>query len=134
LAEGYELPRSEAARDPYGDREQPRWSPLQNEAAPTAECLHISPWFSISQTLIDFTISPKHLFSHEACLAKPRALIVLGGLREGVVFSPKSDFLYVGNYFDSDLQVFRIQGETLKPAGANIKLGGQPASMRALSR
>ncbi len=56
----------------------------------------------------------------------------LGGLPEGLAFSPKSDFLYVGNYFDSDLQVFRLQGGTLKPSGANVKLGGQPASMRAL--
>ena len=40
--------------------------------------------------------------------------------------------MYVGNYFDNDLQVFRTQGGTLKQVGANIKLGGQPASMRAL--
>jgi DNA-binding beta-propeller fold protein YncE len=56
----------------------------------------------------------------------------LGGLPEGIAFSPKSDFIYVGNYFDADLQVFRIQGGNLKAAGPNIKLGGQPASMRAL--
>ena len=57
----------------------------------------------------------------------------LGGLPEGVVFSPKSDYIYVGNFFDSDLQVFRIQGNALKAAGPNIKLGGQPASIRALA-
>jgi DNA-binding beta-propeller fold protein YncE len=56
----------------------------------------------------------------------------LGGLPEGLAFSPKSDYVYVGNYFDTDLQVFRTQGGTLKQVGANIKLGGQPASMRAL--
>jgi DNA-binding beta-propeller fold protein YncE len=56
----------------------------------------------------------------------------LGGLPEGLAFSPKSDYLYVGNYFDTDLQVFRTQGGNLKQVGANIKLGGQPASMRAL--
>jgi DNA-binding beta-propeller fold protein YncE len=56
----------------------------------------------------------------------------LGGLPEGLAFSPKSDYLYVGNYFDTDLQVFRTQGGILKQVGANIKLGGQPASMRAL--
>jgi DNA-binding beta-propeller fold protein YncE len=56
----------------------------------------------------------------------------LGGLPEGLAFSPKSDFIYVGNYFDADLQVFHILGGVLKPVGQNIKLGGQPASMRAL--
>jgi DNA-binding beta-propeller fold protein YncE len=57
----------------------------------------------------------------------------LGGLPEGLAFSPKSDFIYVGNFFDSDLQVFRTQGGVLKSAGQNLKLGGQPASMRALA-
>ena len=56
----------------------------------------------------------------------------LGGLPEGLAFSPRSDYVYVGNYFDTDLQVFRTQGGALKQVGANIKLGGQPASMRAL--
>jgi DNA-binding beta-propeller fold protein YncE len=56
----------------------------------------------------------------------------LGGLPEGLAFSPKSDYLYVGNYFDTDLQVFRVSNESLRLAGPNIKLGGQPASMRAL--
>lgn len=57
-----------------------------------------------------------------------------GGLPEGVAFSPKSDYVYVGNYFDSDLQVFKISGERLNQVGPNMKLGGQPASMRALAR
>jgi DNA-binding beta-propeller fold protein YncE len=56
----------------------------------------------------------------------------VGGLPEGLAFSPKSDYIYVGNYFGSDLQVFHIQAGKLKQVGPNIKLGGQPASMRAL--
>src|SRR4029077_12088850 len=56
----------------------------------------------------------------------------LGGLPEGIAFSPKSDYVYVGNYFDSDLQVFRVSADGLKPVVSNIKLGGQPASMRAV--
>jgi DNA-binding beta-propeller fold protein YncE len=55
----------------------------------------------------------------------------VGGLPEGLAFSPKGDYIYVGNYFDSDLQVFRISGGNLKQSGPNIQLGGQPASMRA---
>jgi DNA-binding beta-propeller fold protein YncE len=63
----------------------------------------------------------------------------LGGLPDSLAFSPKSDFIYVGNYFDGDLQVFNIQsgpsikGGILKQVGPNIKLDGQPASMRGLA-
>jgi len=63
-------------------------------------------------------------------LVKSRA--PLGGLPEGVAFSPKSDYVYVGNFFDADLQVFRILGGNLKAVEPNIKFGGQPASMRGL--
>ncbi len=56
----------------------------------------------------------------------------LGGLPEGIAFSPKSDYVYVGDFFDSDLQAFRIADGNLKPIVPKIKLGGQPASMRAL--
>lgn len=63
-----------------------------------------------------------------------RSRVKIGGLPEGVAFSPKGDYLYVGNYFDSDLQVFKLSGEKLNQIGPNLKLGGQPASMRALAR
>ena len=56
----------------------------------------------------------------------------VGGLPEGLAFSPKGDYIYVGNYFDSDLQVFHVLGGALKQIGPNIKLGGQPASLRGL--
>jgi DNA-binding beta-propeller fold protein YncE len=61
-----------------------------------------------------------------------RSRVPLGGLPDALAFSPKSDFLYVGNFFDADLQVFRILGGNLKQVGPNMSLGGQPASMRAL--
>jgi DNA-binding beta-propeller fold protein YncE len=61
-----------------------------------------------------------------------RSRAPLGGLPEGVAFSPNSDYVYVGNFFDADLQVFHIVGGTLRPVEPNIKLGGQPASMRGL--
>ncbi len=54
----------------------------------------------------------------------------LGALPEGVAFSPKSDYVYVGNYIDRDLQVFHIESGKLKQVGPNIKLPGQPASIR----
>jgi len=55
----------------------------------------------------------------------------LGGLPEGVVYSPNSDYLYVGNYIDQDLQVFSLAGGKLTEVGPKLKLPGQPASMRA---
>jgi len=58
----------------------------------------------------------------------------LGGLPEGVVYSPKSDYLYVGNYVDKDVQVFHIAGGKLTEVGPRLKLPGQPASMRGPAR
>ncbi len=57
----------------------------------------------------------------------------LGGLPEGIAFSPKSDYLYVGNHLDRNLQTFHIVGGKLVSVGT-MALPGQPASMRALAR
>src|ERR1700751_5961979 len=54
----------------------------------------------------------------------------LGNLPEGIAYSPNSDYLYVGNYFDKDLQVFHLVNGTLTEAGPTLKLPGQPAPMR----
>lgn len=56
--------------------------------------------------------------------------VAVGGLPEGVAFSPNGEYVYVGNYIDQNLQVFRIAGGKLVPTGAALKLPGQPASMR----
>jgi DNA-binding beta-propeller fold protein YncE len=58
----------------------------------------------------------------------------LGRLPEGVVFSPNSDYVYVGNYLDRDLQVFKLNNGKPVQVGPNIKLPGQPASMRGVAR
>lgn len=58
----------------------------------------------------------------------------LGALPEGIAFSPDSTYLYVGNYSDRDLQVFRVNNGKPVQAGPNIKLPGQPASMRGVAR
>ena len=58
----------------------------------------------------------------------------LGGLPEGIAYGPNSDYLYVGNYFDKDLQVFRIANGKLTEAGPRLKLPGQPASVRGPAR
>jgi len=57
----------------------------------------------------------------------------LGGLPEGVAFSPNSEYVYIGNYIDQNVQVFRIAAGRLVATGVTLKLPGQPASMRALA-
>jgi DNA-binding beta-propeller fold protein YncE len=57
----------------------------------------------------------------------------LGALPEGIAFSPRSDYVYVGNYIDRNLQTFHIAGGKLVAVGT-IPLPGQPASMRGVAR
>jgi DNA-binding beta-propeller fold protein YncE len=54
----------------------------------------------------------------------------VGLLPEGGVFSADGSYLYVGNFIDSDLSVFRVTGTQLTDTGHRFKLPGQPASMR----
>ncbi|HVZ08044.1 beta-propeller fold lactonase family protein [Rhodopila sp.] len=58
----------------------------------------------------------------------------LGRLPEGIVFSPDSEHVYVGNYIDKTLQVFRISNGKPTQVGPAMTLPGQPASMRTLTR
>jgi len=53
----------------------------------------------------------------------------VGGLGEGIVFSPDGQFLYVGNSADQDITVLRLVGNKLVRVGS-LKLPGHPASMR----
>ncbi|MBN8940568.1 MAG: YncE family protein [Rhizobiales bacterium] len=53
-----------------------------------------------------------------------------GALPEGVAFSPDSRYLYVGNYVDRSLQVYRINGDRLVDTGVKLALPGQPAAIR----
>ena len=53
----------------------------------------------------------------------------VGGLAEGIAFSPDGRYLYVGNFVDSDIDILRLQGGTLTKV-ASFPLPGHPASMR----
>jgi len=57
----------------------------------------------------------------------------LGALPEGIAYSPNSEYIYVANYLDQDLQVFRLANGKPTQVGPAIKLPGQPASMRGLT-
>jgi DNA-binding beta-propeller fold protein YncE len=54
----------------------------------------------------------------------------LGALPEGIAFSPDSNYIYVGNYKDKDLQTFQVNNGKPVQVGPNMKLPGSPASMR----
>jgi len=56
--------------------------------------------------------------------------VEVGGLPEGVVFSPDGKYLYVGNYTDRDVSILKVDGTRITDTGKKLKLPGQPASMR----
>jgi DNA-binding beta-propeller fold protein YncE len=62
------------------------------------------------------------------------AEVEVGGLPEGVVFSPDGGYLYVGNYLDSDVSILKVDGTTVTNTGKRLALPGHPASMRGRSR
>ena len=53
----------------------------------------------------------------------------VGGLAEGLAFSPDGQYLYVGNFVEGDIDILRRDGDTLAKVG-NLALPGHPASMR----
>ena len=56
--------------------------------------------------------------------------VAVGGLPEGVVFSPSGDYLYVGNFIDGNISILKVNGDKLTDTGNQLKLPGHPASMR----
>jgi len=57
--------------------------------------------------------------------------IEVGGLAEGVVFSPDGAYAYIGNFLDSDISILKINGTQVTDTGKKIKLPGHPASLRS---
>jgi DNA-binding beta-propeller fold protein YncE len=56
----------------------------------------------------------------------------LGRLPEGIVYSQDSEYIFVGDYLDKTLRVFRIGNGKPVQVGPAMVLPGQPASMRAI--
>ncbi len=56
--------------------------------------------------------------------------VEVGGLPEGLVFSPDGKYLYVGNFTDRDVSILKVDGSKVTDTGKKLKLPGQPASMR----
>ena len=53
----------------------------------------------------------------------------VGGLAEGIAFSPDGRFLYVGNFVDGNIDILRVDADALVKVGS-LALPGHPASMR----
>jgi DNA-binding beta-propeller fold protein YncE len=56
--------------------------------------------------------------------------IEVGGLAEGVAFSPDGNYAYIGNFLDSNMSIMRINGTQVTDTGKKLKLPGHPASLR----
>jgi DNA-binding beta-propeller fold protein YncE len=52
-----------------------------------------------------------------------------GAVTQGILFSPSGAYVYVGNYVDRTLGVYRVSGDTLVDTGTHLPLPGQPASL-----
>ena len=57
-----------------------------------------------------------------------------GAVTQGIAFSPSGRFVYVGNYSDRNLQVFRVEEDAIVDTGYKLQLPGQPASLRGRAR
>jgi DNA-binding beta-propeller fold protein YncE len=56
--------------------------------------------------------------------------IEIGGTPEAVGFSPDGKYLYVGNFSDADMSIFKVDGTKLVEVGKRMKLDGHPAALR----
>ncbi len=56
--------------------------------------------------------------------------VEVGGLPEGVAFTPDGKYLLVGNYLDQDLSILKVDGSKITDTGKRFKLPDHPASVR----
>lgn len=52
-----------------------------------------------------------------------------GAVTQGIAFSPSGAYVYVGNYVDRNLGIYRVVGDNLIDTGNRLALPGQPASL-----
>jgi YVTN family beta-propeller protein len=56
--------------------------------------------------------------------------IELGGMPEGVVFSPDSRYIYIGNFLSRNVSILKVNGRTTVDTRKTLQLPGQPGAMR----
>jgi DNA-binding beta-propeller fold protein YncE len=60
--------------------------------------------------------------------------IKVGALPEPVCFTPDGRYLYVGNYYDQDFSILKVEGTEVTDTGKRFKVPGHPASARMSTR
>lgn len=63
-----------------------------------------------------------------------RQVIELGGLPEGVAFSPDGEFMYISTWVGQQVGVYKVEGTRVSDTGVRIPLPGHPGSMRSRAR
>ncbi|MBZ4180063.1 hypothetical protein, partial [Escherichia fergusonii] len=53
-----------------------------------------------------------------------------GAVVQGIAFDPSGNYVYIGNYIDRSLGVYRIKGDMIRDTGVRLSLPGQLASLR----
>ena len=80
-------------------------------------------WFASPNSLLD-------VLSTEGGQVRKVGSAKAGRLAEGIAFSPEGEYLYVANFSDSDLQVYKVEAGNVRDTGKILKLPGHPASLR----
>ena len=80
-------------------------------------------WFAKENSLLD-------VLSWADGQVRKVGSVMAGRLAEGITFSPDGEYLYVGNFTDGDVQIYKVDGEQVRDTGKVLKLPGHPASMR----
>jgi YVTN family beta-propeller protein len=57
--------------------------------------------------------------------------IEVGGMPEGVVFSPDGRYIYIGNFLSRDVSILEVSGRKVVDTGERLRLPGQPGAMRS---
>lgn len=84
---------------------------------------HVSPGFHERGAIVVLAADGKTL--------RPVKTIEVGRVPEGVAFSPDGGHLYVANFYDDNIWIFRVEGNEVADTGRRLKLPGRPASARA---
>ena len=80
-------------------------------------------WFSTSNSILD-------VLSTAGGDVRKVGAVKAGRLAEGIAYSPDGKYLYVADFLDSDLRVYKVESGEVRETGEVLKLPGHPASMR----
>jgi DNA-binding beta-propeller fold protein YncE len=80
-------------------------------------------WFAAPNSIVD-------VLATEGGNVRKVGTSKAGRLAEGIAFSPDGGYLYVADFIDSALRVYKVEGTEVRDTGKVLKLPGHPASMR----